>query len=136
MPLNATELACFGLADHHIMPRTQLPAGVRQPLHTDVIAPFLLLQVAARDAGFDLQVVSGFRGFDRQLAIWNKALSGAEMLSLKKVSNLKFHSAYSNLVESWEMGNTTGDANPTIIGIKSFANATMVNTPTIVTDAP
>lgn len=77
MPLNAIELACFGLADHHIVPRAQLPEGVLQPLHADVITPFLLLQAAAREAGFDLQVVSGFRGFDRQLAIWNAKAGGS-----------------------------------------------------------
>lgn len=77
MRLSATELACFGLADHHIMPRAQLPTGVIQPLHVDVVAPFLMLQAAAREAGFDLQIASGFRDFDRQLAIWNAKANGS-----------------------------------------------------------
>jgi LAS superfamily LD-carboxypeptidase LdcB len=77
MQLTSIEKEVFGLADQHIVPREQLPGGVRQSLHQDVVAPFQLLQAAARQAGFDMQVVSGFRNFDRQLAIWNAKASGA-----------------------------------------------------------
>lgn len=45
-------------------------------LHPDVIAPLRALQDSARQAGFDLQVCSGFRSFDRQLTIWNEKLAG------------------------------------------------------------
>ncbi|GHD37406.1 M15 family metallopeptidase [Parahalioglobus pacificus] len=47
-----------------------------QRLHRDVIAPLSQLQRAAADAGFDLQVVSGFRSFERQRAIVNAKASG------------------------------------------------------------
>ena len=48
--------------------------GVR--LHRDVVAPFLRLKEEARKAGFDLQILSGFRSFEEQLSIWNRKASG------------------------------------------------------------
>jgi LAS superfamily LD-carboxypeptidase LdcB len=48
--------------------------GVR--VHRAVVDPFLRLQSAARDAGFDLQILSGFRGFDEQSSIWNRKATG------------------------------------------------------------
>ncbi|MBU2882215.1 M15 family metallopeptidase [Psychrosphaera sp. B3R10] len=40
-------------------------------IHSDVIEPYNALQTAAFDAGFDMQIASGFRDFERQLKIWN-----------------------------------------------------------------
>lgn len=48
--------------------------GVR--VNRAVVAPFLELQAAAREAGFDLQILSGFRSFDDQLSIWNRKVTG------------------------------------------------------------
>jgi LAS superfamily LD-carboxypeptidase LdcB len=48
--------------------------GVR--LHTDAAAPVLSLREAAAGAGIDLVVVSGFRDFSRQVAIWNAKFRG------------------------------------------------------------
>lgn len=48
-------------------------AGV---LHASVVEPFEELQSAAANEGFDLQIVSGFRSFERQLGIWNAKASG------------------------------------------------------------
>ena len=45
-------------------------------LHRGVVGPLLHLCEAARDAGFDLQVASSYRAFDRQLLIWNNKASG------------------------------------------------------------
>jgi LAS superfamily LD-carboxypeptidase LdcB len=45
-------------------------------VHRDVVGPFLQLQEAAREAGFDLQILSGFRSFLRQLSIWNRKAGG------------------------------------------------------------
>lgn len=45
-------------------------------LHKKVIAEFLALQHAAKKAGFNLQIASAFRSFDRQLSIWNNKYSG------------------------------------------------------------
>jgi len=46
------------------------------PVHRDVVAPFRALRADARVAGFDLVILSGFRGFDRQCSIWNRKVSG------------------------------------------------------------
>ena len=49
-------------------------------LHVHTVAPFIQLRRAARAAGFDLTPVSGFRDFDRQLAIWNAKFRGERPL--------------------------------------------------------
>ena len=49
-------------------------------LHVHAVAPFMNLHRAARADGFDLKAVSGFRDFDRQLAIWNGKFSGEKPL--------------------------------------------------------
>lgn len=47
-----------------------------------VVKPLSLLQAAAAEAGFELQLASGFRSFDRQLGIWNaKALGERPVLN-------------------------------------------------------
>jgi LAS superfamily LD-carboxypeptidase LdcB len=45
-------------------------------LNQDVVEPFLRLQEGARDEGFDLQILSGFRSFERQRSIWNRKATG------------------------------------------------------------
>lgn len=45
-------------------------------VHRDVVAPLLELRMAARVAGFDLALVSGFRSFERQCSIWNRKATG------------------------------------------------------------
>jgi LAS superfamily LD-carboxypeptidase LdcB len=45
-------------------------------VHGGVVAPFRRLQAEARTAGFDLAILSGFRSFDQQLAIWNRKATG------------------------------------------------------------
>ena len=49
-------------------------------LHMHTVAPFMNLRRAAHAAGFDLTPVSGFRDFDRQLAIWNAKFRGERPL--------------------------------------------------------
>ncbi len=49
-------------------------------LHRDVIEPFRQLRAAAAEAGLDLQIASGFRSYDRQLAIWNAKAGGRRPL--------------------------------------------------------
>ena len=39
------------------------------------------MQAAAAEAGYDLQVASGFRSFDRQLKIWNDKAMGVRPVS-------------------------------------------------------
>jgi LAS superfamily LD-carboxypeptidase LdcB len=45
-------------------------------VHAGLVAPLADLRAAAADAGFALAVLSGFRGFDRQLSIWNRKARG------------------------------------------------------------
>ena len=45
-------------------------------LHAKVVSPLTHLQQAAATAGFDLQVVSGYRSFDDQLLLWNDKFQG------------------------------------------------------------
>ena len=45
-------------------------------MHREAIGPYLELRTAARVAGFDLSVLSGFRSFEEQLSIWNRKASG------------------------------------------------------------
>ncbi|MEZ5538893.1 MAG: M15 family metallopeptidase [Pseudomonadales bacterium] len=45
-------------------------------LHNEVLPHWQDLVVRAATAGFDLQIASAWRGFDRQLAIWNGKASG------------------------------------------------------------
>ena len=45
-------------------------------VHREVVDPFRSLHSAAREAGFDVAILSGFRSFDRQLSIWNRKARG------------------------------------------------------------
>ena len=45
-------------------------------VHRAIVAPLTALQADAAQAGFDLRLVSGYRSFDRQLAIWNAKAMG------------------------------------------------------------
>jgi LAS superfamily LD-carboxypeptidase LdcB len=45
-------------------------------VHADVVAPFLQLRQEARSAGFEIEIDSGFRAFERQLSIWNRKATG------------------------------------------------------------
>jgi LAS superfamily LD-carboxypeptidase LdcB len=52
-------------------------------LHRDVVEPFMALRASAKCDGIDLNPVSSFRDFDRQLAIWNgKCLGERELLDV------------------------------------------------------
>jgi len=44
--------------------------------HRQVVGPFLRLKEEASRAGFDLQILSGFRAFEKQLSIWNRKVLG------------------------------------------------------------
>lgn len=45
-------------------------------VHHEVVQPFLRLRTEAAAAGFDLRILSGFRGFARQASIWNRKATG------------------------------------------------------------
>lgn len=54
----------------------------RHQLHRDALEDFCQLQAAAHADGIDLRIASAYRGFDRQLAIWN-----AKAVGLRPVFN-------------------------------------------------
>jgi LAS superfamily LD-carboxypeptidase LdcB len=64
-----------GQTEQHLCPAVEA-ASLGVPVHRDVVAPFRRLHEAARAAGFDLQILSGFRSFAQQLAIWNRKATG------------------------------------------------------------
>lgn len=67
--------ALTGRTERHLCSVTEAAAyGAR--IHRDVAEPFTRLRQAARDAGFDLRILSGFRSFARQRSIWNRKATG------------------------------------------------------------
>ena len=49
-------------------------------LHRDVVAAYLTLVEQAASEGFTLRLASGFRSFERQLAIWNAKARGQRVV--------------------------------------------------------
>lgn len=66
----------FGKTTEHLVP----VEGTKYFIHKNVLPEFLKLQRDAALEGFDLQIISGFRDFDRQLKIWNAKASGQRQL--------------------------------------------------------
>jgi LAS superfamily LD-carboxypeptidase LdcB len=54
--------------------------GLKLRVHRGVLKPLLALQAKAHRAGFALEPVSAFRGFDSQLRIWNEKVEGKRPL--------------------------------------------------------
>lgn len=69
-------LELTGRASTHV----QAVAELGCVLHPQAASALLALRGAARQEGIELQAVSGFRDFARQLAIWNDKFSGARTL--------------------------------------------------------
>ena len=66
-----------GSTDTHLVRLDSGKADIENKLiHKQVLKPFTKLQLAAKKAGFDLRICSGYRSFDRQLLIWNGKVSG------------------------------------------------------------
>ena len=65
-------------------------------LHRDVISPFLAMQDAAQNDGIDLQLVSSFRDFDRQTAIFNRKWTGQAQLLDTNGDELPFEALSDN----------------------------------------
>lgn len=51
-------------------------AALGAHVHREVVGPLERLRQDARSSGFDLQVLSGFRSFERQCSIWNRKAAG------------------------------------------------------------
>jgi LAS superfamily LD-carboxypeptidase LdcB len=72
-----TATALTGQTEQHLCS----PADAERlgaPVHRDVVEPFLQLREEARKEGFDVRIESGFRGFERQLGIWNRKAAGQQ----------------------------------------------------------
>jgi len=54
--------------------------SLERPVHRDMVGAWKQLSAAARDAGFDLAIVSGYRNYQRQLGIWNGKADGSRAL--------------------------------------------------------
>ncbi|MDB9743966.1 murein tripeptide amidase MpaA [Fibrobacterales bacterium] len=61
-------------------------------IHRMVKYPFYKLQKEARKEGIDLQILSGYRSFERQMKIWNSKASGQRTLYSKEGNVLEFES--------------------------------------------
>jgi len=72
--LNSLELT--GRARTHV----QEDPALRCTLHPQALYALKSMGAAAREAGIELQAVSSFRDFDRQLAIWNGKFHGQRPL--------------------------------------------------------
>jgi LAS superfamily LD-carboxypeptidase LdcB len=82
-----------GLNDHYI-DRDLMSCG----LHRDIIRPFRALQASASEFGFELDVVSAYRDFDRQLHIWNAKARGERPVLDADSKKLDV-----SLLEPWEL---------------------------------
>lgn len=52
----------------------------RHQLHSEALLAYKAMQLSAINDGIDLQLVSSYRSFDRQLAIWNNKWNGGATL--------------------------------------------------------
>ena len=66
-------------------------------LHRGILTPFSQLQQAASEHGIALFIVSSFRSFDRQLAIWNGKFTGE-----RTVYDDKNHPIDMSQLDEWE----------------------------------
>lgn len=72
MPNSVTPDLLTGRSEMHL---TLLP-GSSARIHRAVAEPFERLRKKAHTAGFELDVVSGFRSFEAQVGIWNAKAAG------------------------------------------------------------
>lgn len=76
----------FGKTMDHLVP----VEGTKFFVHKQMLSDFLKLQREAREAGFDLQITSAFRDYERQLKIWNAKASGQRVLIDDQEKPLEF----------------------------------------------
>ena len=55
-------------------------ASLERPVHRDIVESWRALRTEAAAAGFDLAIASGYRNYQRQLAIWNAKACGARVV--------------------------------------------------------
>lgn len=78
MSYTEIERQALGLSREHLLEVMQQQRQFL--LHKDMLVSWQLLQADALDAGFDLQLVSAFRDFERQKAIFNAKAQGERQL--------------------------------------------------------
>lgn len=66
----------LGKTTEHLVPLE----GTKFLVHHQMLRDFLKLQSKAKEEGFDLQIASAFRDYDRQLKIWNAKARGERPL--------------------------------------------------------
>ena len=66
----------LGKTTEHLVPLD----GTKYLIHHQMLGDFLRLQKEAKLHGFDLQIISAFRDYERQLKIWNLKASGERPL--------------------------------------------------------
>ncbi len=66
----------LGKTQEHLVPLE----GTKFFIHRQMLHDFLKLQQSAKNEGFDLQIISAFRDYDRQLKIWNAKARGERPL--------------------------------------------------------
>tara|TARA_R110000764_G_scaffold19811_5_gene51577 strand:+ start:12480 stop:13166 length:687 start_codon:yes stop_codon:yes gene_type:complete len=69
--MSELELILTGKTEHHIH---WLTSNIG--IHHEMLSAFEQLKLAAKTAGIELAIASGFRSFDRQLSIWQNKFSG------------------------------------------------------------
>lgn len=69
--MSELELILTGKTKHHIHWLTN-----NIGIHHEMLSAFEQLKLAAKTAGIELAIASGFRSFDRQLSIWQNKFSG------------------------------------------------------------
>lgn len=67
-----------GLDERHLISLEESPGPAR--VHRELLPALRHLARAAERAGFELRIASGYRSFERQLAIWNAKASGERAL--------------------------------------------------------
>lgn len=66
----------LGKTTEHLVPLE----GTNVLIHKDIVRDFNKLKNAAREEGFELEILSGFRSFDRQKLIWDSKAKGERKL--------------------------------------------------------
>lgn len=84
--MNIDEL--LGKTTQHLVPLE----GTKFLVHKNIKNSFLKLQHDAKKDGFNLQIISAFRDYERQLKIWNQKASGERVLIDDQERPLDFNS--------------------------------------------
>lgn len=84
----------FGKTTEHLVP----VKGTKLLVHHEMLEDFLHLQESALEAGFDLQITSAFRDYQRQEKIWNSKARGERALMDSFGSPLIYQTLTSNEV--------------------------------------